>query len=145
MLEYLAAKGGASLERTIRAIGGSWKRWGFSLPLFQNDEIEVVWIRAWRGGYSSRHYHRKKDNVFLVTKGRLLIVSYGPQGPMKEILEPGAVLSVPAGVDHRFVALDDAVAYEIYRATTDQFIRAGDIVRQDAGGVFRGDPLEFDG
>ncbi|NLX96473.1 MAG: cupin domain-containing protein [Rhodopirellula sp.] len=145
MLEKIAAKQRALLARTIRAIGGSWKLWGFSLPLYRDDEIEVVRIRAWRGGYSSRHHHCEKDNLFFVTNGRLSIVSYGPQGPTKEILEPGAVLRVPAGVSHRFVALDDAVAYEFYRATTDRFLRAGDIVRQDVGGIVDGDPMEFDG
>ena len=54
-----------------------------------------------RGYRCSLHYHRHKDETFLVTKGRILLEIDGE----RRFLLPGDVVDVPPGSVHRFTGM----------------------------------------
>ena len=121
--------------------------WGITRLLYLDDRIELTRLAIRRGGYSSRHHHRSKTNAFLVVQGRLLVITYAGADQTRRILTPSdGIHMIPAGAEHRFVALEDAtVAYELSYATPGSTIRRSDILRLDCNGVFDGDASAFPG
>lgn len=82
------------------------------------------------GHQCSRHSHRQKYNGFFVESGTLEVTVWQPEGTVDvTILHVGDYMAVPPGVDHRFKALQDTVAFEVYWA---QF-SPDDIERVDTG------------
>lgn len=121
------------------------KTWGLSRNLYEDEQVELVHIIVRRGGYSSRHKHQYKHNAFFVVRGRLLLCCYGSGGVRRHILSShDGPYSVPAGTEHRFVAMDsNTIAYEFYIAIPGDPIDPSDIVRCDRGGIAVGDLDEF--
>lgn len=111
------------------------KAWGWTMPLFNKNNVEVHRISVKKGGYCSRHIHRSKANKFIVTKGRLKISLTSVYEKHSEedhvILNEGMQLTVPPGVMHMFEAMEDTEALEIYWVELDE----NDIVRHSAGGI----------
>lgn len=108
------------------------KVWGETSALFNKNNVEIHRIEANAGGYCSKHKHEHKANAFFVESGLLRIEVWQNDYDLVDTtyLERGNMLTVPAGVYHRFVAEEDTVAYEIYWVELD----AKDIVREDHGG-----------
>lgn len=50
------------------------------------------------------HHHEKEDELFLVLEGRLLMEMRDADGEHTEVLDPGDMLIVPKGMEHRPVA-----------------------------------------
>jgi hypothetical protein len=67
-----------------------------------------------------------------VLEGELKVILYKDDGEDETILTAGMFSDVPPMVDHRFVALKDTKALEIY--WTDA-LDPTDIVREDTGGM----------
>ncbi len=113
------------------------KVWGWTKPLFCDNNVEVHEIFAKKNGYCSRHEHRHKANQFYVMSGKLKVIVWKNYG--RETLEdvtilgPGESCVVPPGDDHRFVVLEDCHALEIYFVKLDP----ADIARVDHGGVYQ--------
>jgi mannose-6-phosphate isomerase-like protein (cupin superfamily) len=114
------------------------KPWGETQTLYLDDKIEVcrIWVR--QGAYCTRHLHKDKDNAFWIVSGRLRVVTYHPDGTVliDRILEPGGstrLTIVGSGLKHRFEALTDVVAHEVYQAIPGRSINKDDIVRFDEG------------
>lgn len=119
------------------------KLWGRSHAIWMDHCVQVAKCEIRRGGYSSRHFHRWKDNVFIVESGEMVVRMYhGPDGrgigdhytdfQLDPTSEP---FTVHAGQHHRFIAGDDTLLVELYRANGDRKVSPDDIVRCDAGGV----------
>lgn len=119
------------------------KAWGTSRELYADDKIEVVEIDIQRGGFSSRHKHLGKCNLFWVLSGELKVTLYHPRTGEKQyekIVTPKVLpFSVLPGVWHEFEALEPTVCHEVYQAMRGGKIGAGelDIVRAagSVGGV----------
>ena len=113
------------------------KLWGMTEQVFRNRSVEVQRIEVKKGGYCSIHRHRHKSNQFYIESGKLRVTVFGEQGRPPEIttLDPGASLTVAAGAVHRFEALEDTVAFEIYAGHN---VDPGDIVRYSEGGFTDG-------
>lgn len=107
------------------------KVWGTTQQIVANGVLELHRIEATAGSRCSMHKHKHKWNGFVVESGRLKIVVRKGSYDLVDvtILGPGEYTQVPPGEYHRFEALEDTVAYEIYWAQFDH----GDIEREDVG------------
>ena len=61
-----------------------------------------------KGFRCSLHFHKDKDEVFYVTKGRVFL----ELGDGERVMGPGDHHHVPPGVEHRFWGLEDAEIIE---------------------------------
>ncbi|MFV1959809.1 MAG: cupin domain-containing protein [Planctomycetota bacterium] len=61
-----------------------------------------------QGFRCSMHFHRVKDEVFYVLRGRVLLEA----GDEVRVLEPGSMQHIPPGLHHRFWGLEDAEMIE---------------------------------
>lgn len=110
------------------------KIWGDTRLVFARNDIEVHFLHVKEGSYCSKHCHDAKWNRFLVITGKLKVMQYpeGSDGPDDFImLKRSEITDIPPKVWHRFEAVEDVVALEIYWVV----LEAGDIVRQDHGGI----------
>lgn len=114
------------------------KVWGWTKPLYFGNNTEVHEVKIKKDGYCSRHQHKHKANQFYVMSGKLKVIiwkDYGNGNELEDVtvLGEGESCVVPPGDDHRFIALEDTHALEIYYVQLD----ASDIQRVDHGGVFQ--------
>lgn len=109
------------------------KVWGQTAALFNKNNVEIHRIEVAKGGVCSLHRHLHKHNAFFVESGTLIIEVQKNDYALtdKTILTKGKMTSVPPGEYHRFVAVEDTVAYEIYWTE----ISTNDIERKDVGFV----------
>lgn len=113
------------------------KVWGWTKPLYVNGQTEIHEVSIQKDGYCSRHSHTHKANQFYVFSGKLKVIIWKDYG--SQVLEDVTILGagescvVPPGDDHRFVALEDTHALEIYYVQ----LNPADIVRKDHGGVYK--------
>jgi len=109
------------------------KSWGQTELIFQNDIMEVHRIEIKEGGYCSLHKHDMKWNMFYVEKGLLRIEIHKNDYKLidKTTLATGQKTTVKPGEWHKFHAINDTVAYEIYYTGS----LSDDIIRKDHGGV----------
>lgn len=108
------------------------KIWGTTEALFNMNNVEVHRISINAGGYCSQHRHAHKWNAFYVEKGELRIEVWSTLGGICDVttLQAGDMLNVRPGDYHRFMALTDVEALEIYWVS----LNAEDIIREDVGG-----------
>lgn len=108
------------------------KVWGESSPLFARNNVEVHRIYARHGGCSSRHRHAHKFNLFYVEQGCLRVVIEQPYG-LEDItfVRKHESCVVPPGLWHKFEAIEDTLAFEIYWTELDP----QDIERDGCGGM----------
>lgn len=107
------------------------KVWGTTQLLFRTSNVELHRIVARAGGYCSRHTHRSKFNFFYVERGRLQIETCKAGLDDQVELGAGQFTTVAPGVPHRFRALEETVALELYWVELDP----NDIQRSDHGGM----------
>lgn len=109
------------------------KIWGNTKTLFNQNNVEIARIEAVKGGYCSEHKHEHKYNLFFVESGKMEVVIYRPDADAiiedRIILDKGESTYVEPGLYHKFSALEDTVAYEIYWVELNE-----DIVRRVVGG-----------
>ena len=110
------------------------KPWGTSQSLFRDHQAELVRINVNPHSRCSRHYHRSKDNSFMVLRGTLKVTIYvgGPKDATTEhLLTPEAApLNVARGTQHRFETLDgECLAMEFYKCLPGFTVEQEDIVR----------------
>jgi len=107
------------------------KVWGETASLFCQNNIEIHYINANKGGYCSKHHHVHKYNKFVVLKGKLLVRIWKDYGLVDEtVLNAHHSCEVPPGSVHQFEALEDTEALEIYWTE----IAPSDIIRENVGG-----------
>lgn len=109
------------------------KIWGSNLLLFHNDNIQINQIYIKKGGRCSKHFHKTKHNIFFVQTGKLLVEKWNESGLVDStILISEQMTEIPPTIYHRFTALEETSALEIYHSdTVDEF----DIIRSDEGTV----------
>jgi mannose-6-phosphate isomerase-like protein (cupin superfamily) len=107
------------------------KFWGETRKVYQDQHCEVHHATPRAGGYSSRHVHEAKVNVFYVVSGRVTVTVYSDGKEAKFTLCRGHRFEVAPNIHHRFSADEDSELMEVYYLPT---IRQFDIVRFDEGG-----------
>lgn len=111
------------------------KVWGTTECLLLLPSIQVHRIKFKRGGVCSLHYHKARYNAFYVISGRLDVLHvHGLGVDQRDMLQPGQLSVVPPEVLHRFEAVTDGEALEIYFPAE---VQAGDIVRLTQGFMTR--------
>lgn len=109
------------------------KVWGKTRQIFSGSNVEVHRIEAKQESFCSKHSHAHKFNGFYVETGRLQIEVWQRDYPLCDVTEagPGTWVVVPPGLMHRFKALEDSIAFEIYWVDLDP----NDIQRETVGGA----------
>ena len=81
----------------------------------------------------SQHYHLHKHNMLYVETGVLKIEVWQDSNLITTtILADGQSTSIPPGLKHRFSALENTIAFEIYFIELDD----SDIIRLQKGGRY---------
>ena len=107
------------------------KIWGNTESIFDKNNVSIHRIEAKKGYMCSRHYHLHKHNMFYVEKGKLKIEVWQKDYDLVDetIITDGQSTSVPPGLVHRFSALEDTLALEMYFVELD----GEDIIRESCG------------
>jgi len=108
------------------------KKWGTDIDVFHRDNLSIHQIIINKGEGCSEHKHFHKYNRFIVISGILEITIWTrkEQGIRTFIIGPSkdyAKFDVFPGVWHRFKALEDTIAIEIYWTKCDKL----DILRRE--------------
>lgn len=108
------------------------KIWGETSEIFNKNNVSIHRIIAKKGYFCSKHKHDSKYNVFFVEKGKLKIQHWKSDYDLVDetIISSGESCSIPPKEYHKFVAIEDTIAFEIYYVTLEE----KDISRVDCGG-----------
>ena len=79
-----------------------------------NQQVKLVKFQ----GPFTWHHHENEDELFLVVKGRFRMEYREAAGEQSMWLEPGEMVIVPRGVEHRPVAVEEAHVLLFEPATT---------------------------
>lgn len=109
------------------------KLWGRNHIIHIDHSFQICHIFINKGGFCSNHLHTHKWNQFYIVSGKLTVMSYDSEGMPTGlvVLGPTECIKIPPGMNHRFEALEDTQALEIYWSELSEH----DIVRTDLGGV----------
>lgn len=110
----------------------SGKIWGETFLVFSNNQIQINQIYIKKGGRCSKHMHNHKNNIFFIQSGSLLIEQWTKEGIVDAtVLGAEDKMEISSQIFHRFTALEDTKALEIYYIDIDN----NDIVREDIGAI----------
>ena len=108
------------------------KIWGETTEFFRNALVSAHHIFVRKGGYCSKHRHQHKYNLFYVIRGRLLVQIWRDEQTVDEtIVGPGQATAVSPDFYHRFWAIEETEAIEVYQV----FLEDPDIERATEGGI----------
>ena len=109
------------------------KVWGETQPLFCKNNVEIHRIEVNKGGFCSKHKHQYKYNAFFVDSGCLKITAWKNDYDLidETLVKTGQITTCPPNEYHKFEALEDTVAYEIYWVELNE----KDIIRENCGGT----------
>lgn len=107
------------------------KVWGETTEFFRNAIVSAHHLKIKKGGYSSKHAHTRKYNLFYVISGKLEITIWREKDVEDiTILRDGQLSAVSPGFYHKFKALEDTECVEVYQV----FLEEPDIERMNQGG-----------
>lgn len=123
---------------------GAWEQkcWGSVQHVFNSPDVAVSVLKINAEFRCSRHFHRSRDNRFLLVSGLVQIQEWTteerarayPENPdSKYWLFPGKSHVVPAGVPHLFKVIVGGMMVEVYTPAGGP-VDINDIVRFDEGG-----------
>lgn len=111
------------------------KIWGNTSTLFAKNNVEMARIEVKPGGYCSEHCHQYKYNLFFVESGELEVIIFRNDADttIEDVttLKAGESTFVEPGLYHKFRAVKETIAYEIYWVEIDP----QDIQRNSVGGM----------
>ncbi len=111
------------------------KPWGETRCVYRDMTHEIWHATINKGGYSSRHTHDRKPNLFYVASGLLLVHEYRNQYSTipctTYTLKAGDQVTIEDGVWHQFEATTDVELVEVYWV----YLKGEDITRADEGGL----------
>ena len=108
------------------------KIWGETTEFFRNALVSAHHISIKKGGFCSEHRHASKYNLFYVISGKLLVQIWRDKNSIdKTLVSAGQSTAVSPGFYHKFWALEDTEAIEVYQV----FLEDPDIERRCEGGV----------
>jgi mannose-6-phosphate isomerase-like protein (cupin superfamily) len=95
--------------KKIRNLQQIKKVWGCEEQIENNDKYSCKLLHINSGYQSSLHYHMKKDETFILQKGRILLEI----GDSVHEMQPGDYIRIQPQTRHRFKALEDSVILEV--------------------------------
>lgn len=104
--ELIAA---AADDRYTHSVPHVPKVWGSEQWIENNDRYCCKLLNLKKGFQCSLHYHKVKDEMFLVRSGRVRLELGGETLELRE----GNFVRVPPETKHRFTGLEDSVIIEI--------------------------------
>ncbi|MFW6122199.1 MAG: cupin domain-containing protein [Petrotogales bacterium] len=109
------------------------KIWGMTSTLFNKNNVEIHRIEVNAGGYCSEHRHLHKYNAFYIESGKMKIYIWKSDYNLcdETIVEAGDMTIVSPNQYHKFEALENTIAYEIYWVE----LNLKDIDRKNIGGM----------
>lgn len=118
------------------------KPWGTTTPIYTSAFCHIDQISVVKGGFSSRHLHREKKNVFIVHIGSIAVTLFCDKldevGNRIVVGRDSDPLVVRAGVIHKFECKIQAIVTEIYTMDAGSMVAPidrNDIVRFSTNGV----------
>lgn len=104
------------------------KPWGCEVLWAHTDKYaaKLLYIKA--GHRLSLQLHEKKDESFIVDKGRIKFHWFEPGDTVARIkvMTRGEHFDIPAGMKHRFEAIDDSCLIEVSTSELDDVVRFED-------------------
>ncbi len=97
------------LDTHVAGVGVVPKLWGYEKWLENNDKYCCKLLSLNKGYQCSLHYHKDKDEMFMVTKGHVRLEKNGEILHLRE----GAFVRLEPGTIHRFTGLEDSVIMEV--------------------------------
>ena len=110
------------------------KLWGMNYIMHIDNVFQACHITIKKGGFCSNHRHTHKWNQFYIISGKLAVELFkdGDKTPYSILyLGPNDSIKVMPGVNHKFHAMEDTEAIEIYSVNVSE----EDILREDTGGM----------
>ena len=98
------------------------KPWGHEEVLLETQNYVVLRMFIKRGEETSLHRHIKRDEHFIVVKGKGLLIRNGANVPIKE----WDVISVKRGELHKWVAYEDLEVIEVTSQPLNDLVRVED-------------------
>ena len=83
------------------------KVWGKEIWIVNKEYCGKI-LLVKKGSYGSLHYHKEKDETFLLIKGKVLMEIDGK----KWVMKPWNFQYVPRNSVHRFTGLEDSIIIE---------------------------------
>lgn len=110
-----------SLPRAAEPVKFVPKGWGYEKWIVNCDEYCGKILFLAKGKQCSWHFHKKKDEVFYLQSGKILLY-YGHDKNIDNAetitLNKGDKFHVPIGLNHRMFALEDS---ELFEFSTEHF------------------------
>jgi mannose-6-phosphate isomerase len=103
------------------------KPWGHELVWARTDRYvgKILHIKA--GEALSLQYHRVKDETVMVLSGRMQLVYFSDgEDQRSRELSPREPFHIPAGLRHRFIALEDTDVLEVSTPEVEDVVRLED-------------------
>ena len=103
------------------------KPWGHEQIWARTDRYvgKILHIRA--GEALSLQYHRVKDETVMVLSGRMQLVYFSDgEDQRSRELSPREPFHIPAGLRHRFIALEDTDVLEVSTTEVEDVVRLED-------------------
>lgn len=101
------------------------KGWGLETLVHNNEKYCIKLLDVEKGKECSLHYHKYKEESFLVLSGSLQIIfEYGGKTEII-ILNKGESVDIPEYMPHKFVALEDSRLLE----ASNQDLEEDDLIR----------------
>lgn len=101
------------------------KNWGHTDAIFSNETVEIHKLCIKNLGYSSKHYHANKYNIFYIDSGSINVIIWNNNDEQVYTLKTGDTLEIKPGIPHQFIANEDSYVTEIYYSKID----TNDIIR----------------
>ncbi|MBI2891580.1 MAG: cupin domain-containing protein [Nitrospirae bacterium] len=103
------------------------KPWGHELIFARTPHYAGKVLHIRKGHRLSLQLHREKTESILVVKGRLRLI-YGrtPKRLAALTLTPGEAFHLPAGLIHRFHAIETTALFEVSTAQLNDVVRLSD-------------------
>ncbi|HEY5220735.1 MAG TPA: PfkB family carbohydrate kinase [Candidatus Paceibacterota bacterium] len=92
----------------VEGISMTPKVWGYERWVENNDRYCCKILGVNKGYQCSLHYHKNKDETFLVTEGQIRF----ELGDEVMHLRPGSFIRVPPNTPHRFAGIEDSLIME---------------------------------
>jgi mannose-6-phosphate isomerase len=103
------------------------KPWGYELIWAKTSDYVGKILHIKKGHQLSLQYHRKKEETFFLSTGKMNLVFENEEGKLENILlSPGEAHHIPIGRKHRMIAVEDCDVFEVSTPQLDDVVRLED-------------------
>jgi len=104
------------------------KPWGCEVVWAHTDKYVAKFLYIKKGHRLSLQYHEKRCESIIVDRGRIKLHWFENEDttPRITVMAPGDHFDIPAGMKHRFEAIDDACLIEVSTPEINDVVRLDD-------------------